>query len=186
MTVNLIVGIIPVQAPRRVVTRQWKRELDLVEMVVGDETRTGFGVTFWLPPSPRRSGENCNDMDELGRSLDSLRPRDIILLRMVGLSSFQERVHKQSLRKGVTQVNLLYRKRADITDRGGIYGVRHLNANRDDIDLMVDKVRRLREWIQRFVGAVTAPEPAGGDGSARMRAVKGGQALLPPDTQETI
>lgn len=186
VTVNLIVGIITVQAARRVVTRQWKRELDIVEMVVGDETRTGFGVTFWLPSSSRRSGENCSDMDELGRSLDGLRPRDIILLRMVGLSPFQERVHGQSLRKGVTQVNLLYRKQADITDRGGIYGVRHLNANRDDIDPVVDKVRRVRKWIQCFVGADTAPEPAGGDGSARMRAVKGGQTLLPPDTQETI
>lgn len=186
VTVNLIVGIITVQAPRRVVTRQWKRELDIIEMVVGDETGTGFAVTFWLPPSPRGSGDNNNDIDELGRSLDGLRPRDIVLLRMVGLSSFQERVYGQSLRKGVTQVNLLHRKRADTTDPGGIYGVRHLNANRSGIDPVVDKVRRVREWIRCFVNADTAPEPAGGDGSAKMYAMKYGQTLLPPDTQETI
>ncbi|KAL4947966.1 hypothetical protein BDW69DRAFT_177357 [Aspergillus filifer] len=73
MTVNLIATIIAVRPPRRIVTRQWKRELDLVEAVVGDETRTGFGVTFWLPPldnepNTRQSGKNAAG-DELRRLL---------------------------------------------------------------------------------------------------------------------
>ncbi|KAL1997597.1 hypothetical protein VTN02DRAFT_1379 [Thermoascus thermophilus] len=67
MTVNLIVGIIAVYPPRRVTTRRWKREMDVVELVVGDETRTGFGLTFWLPRGQdglgqtlaARSGTGC-------------------------------------------------------------------------------------------------------------------------------
>lgn len=183
VTVNLIVGIITIRPPRRVVTRQWKRELDIVEMVVGDETRTGFGITCWLPPSlPLGSGDN-----ELRQSLASLRPQDIVLFRMVGLSLFQERVYGQSLRNGITQVDLLHRKQVDATDPSGIYGVLHLNATRDkieDTDPVVDKVQQVREWIRRFVADPTMPEPAGGDGSPRMRAMKRGQTLLPPDTQE--
>lgn len=188
VTVNLVVGIITVQPPRRIVTRQWKRELDIVEMVVGDETRTGFGITFWLSPEPQKEssgGVDNNKHDELGQSLASLRPRDIVLLRMVGLSSFQERVHGQSLRKGATQVDLLHRRRVDATDAGGLYGLRRLNAGQDEQDPVVIKARRVREWIQRFVGA--APEPAGGDEAAGMCAMKRGRTLLlPPDTQEDV
>lgn len=187
VTVTLVVGIITVQPPRRIVTRQWKRELDIVEMVVGDETRTGFGITFWLSPEPQNEsgGVGSTKYDELGQSLASLRPRDIVLLRMVGLSSFQERVYGQSLRKGVTQVDLLHRRRVDATDAGGLYGLRRLNAGQDEQDPVVIKVRRVREWIQRFVGA--APEPAGGDMAAGMCPMKRGRTLLlPPDTQEDV
>lgn len=185
VTVNLVVGIIRTQPPRRVVTRRWKRELDIVEMVVADETRAGFGVTFWLPPTPERaSGDSDSNNEGLGRSLAGLRPRDIVLLRMVGLSSFRERVYGQSLRKGITQVDLLHRQRVDATDAGGIYGLRQLNARHDgEPDPVVVKVRRVREWIRRFVGA--GPERAGGNGAGGMRGLKRGPTL-PPDTQELV
>lgn len=190
MTVNLIVGIITIQRPRRVVTRQWKRELDIVEMVVGDETRTGFGVTCWLPSSSSSSPPRLGSADSTGlrQSLASLRPQDIALLRNVGLSSFQERVYGQSLRNGITKVDLLHRKQVGAFDPSGVYGVLHLNATRDAVentDPVVDKVQQVREWIRRFVADPTMPEAAGGGGSPRMRAMKRGQTLLlPPDTQD--
>lgn len=185
VTVNLVVGVITIQPPRRVVTRQWKRELDIVEMVVGDETRTGFGVTFWLLPAPERASRDPDGNNEgLGRSLACLRPCDIVLFRMVGLSSFRERVYGQSLRKGITQVDLLHRQRVDATDAGGIYGLRQLNARHDgEPDPVVVKIRRVREWIRRFVGA--GPERAGGGGAGGMRGLKRGPTL-PPDTQDLV
>jgi len=183
VTVNLIVGIITVHPPRRVITRQWKREMDIVEMVVGDETHSGFGVTFWVPPEPERTDNNNSNNDGLGQSLAGLRPRDIVLLRMVGLSSFRERVYGQSLRKGVTQIDLLHRQRVDATDAGGIYGLRRLlNSGCDGEDPVVVKARRVREWIQHFV---LVPEPAGGDEAEGMRRMKRGQTL-PPDTPEMV
>ncbi|EYE92196.1 uncharacterized protein EURHEDRAFT_415618 [Aspergillus ruber CBS 135680] len=183
VTVNLIVGIITIHPPRRVITRQWKQEVNIVEMVVGDETRSGFGVTFWVPPESGRTDNGSSNNDGLGRSLDGLRPRDIVLLRMVGLSSFRERVYGQSLRKGVTQIDLLHHQRVDATDAGGIYGLRRLlDTGRDREDPVVVKARRVREWIQRFV---LAPEPAGGDEAGGMRRMKRGQTL-PPDTPEMV
>ncbi|KAL4999715.1 hypothetical protein BDV10DRAFT_164174 [Aspergillus recurvatus] len=178
MTVNLIVAIIDIRPPRRVVTRQWKRELDLVEAVVGDETRTGFGITFWLPPSDDKTAttRGCSDGagEELRASLMSLRPRDIVLLRTVGLSCFRDRVYGQSLRRGFTKVDLLHRQQVDATDIGGIYRVRDiLNHAAKDDDLPLVKVRKVHEWIRRFV-----PDSAGG-GNNRRR-----MTTLPPDSQD--
>lgn len=163
MTVNLIVGVLAVHAPRRIVTRQWKTELDLVELVVGDETRAGFGVNFWLKPEKPSAK---NEADRLGRSLASLRPRDIVLLRTIGLGTFQERVYGQSLRKGMTTVELLHRQPVDVTDAVGFYQDRILGSIDDDQPLL--KTRRVRNWMLRFVtDSDGMPYPRG----------------LPPDTQ---
>ncbi|KAF7592658.1 hypothetical protein BBP40_012621 [Aspergillus hancockii] len=184
MMVNLIVGIVTIRSPRRVVTRQWKNELDLVEIVVGDDTRSGFGVTFWLPPLDQKiaTGQH-SESHELEETLETLRPRDIVLLRMVGLSSFRERVYGQSLRKGITKVDLLHRQRVDATDAGGMYSVRSLmnqdTTAKNDEPLLV-KVRKVREWIKCFVDPAT--DAAGGD--ARKPTKRG--PILPPDTPEDL
>ncbi|KAL4945375.1 hypothetical protein BDV06DRAFT_184757 [Aspergillus oleicola] len=178
MTVNLIVTIIAVRPPRRIVTRQWKRELDLVEAVVGDETRTGFGVTFWLAPLDDKvntRGLANAAGEELRRLLMQLRPRDIVLLRTVGLSCFRKRVYGQSLRQGLTKIDLLHRQQIDATDTSGIYQLRDIlnhAAKNDDLPLM--KVRKVHEWIRRFV-----PVSAGGNGTSPGRPV-----TLPPDSQD--
>ncbi|KAL4752959.1 hypothetical protein BDW72DRAFT_170039 [Aspergillus terricola var. indicus] len=178
MTVNLTVAIIDIRPPRRVITKHWKRELDLVEVVVGDETRTGFGVTFWLPLSNDKAAttSGCGDGagEELRASLMPLRPRDIILLRNVGLSCFQDRVYGQSLRRGYTKIDLLHRQQVDATDTGGIYRIRDIlnHAVKDD-DLPLVKVRKVHEWIRRFV-----PDPAGGGSNRRST------TTLPPDSQD--
>ncbi|RDW60524.1 uncharacterized protein DSM5745_10982 [Aspergillus mulundensis] len=179
MTINLIVAIIDIRPPRRIVTRQWKREQDLVEVVVGDETRTGFAVTFWLPPSDNKvvTARGCGDGagEELRASLMQLRPRDIVLLRTVGLGCFRDRVYGQSLRKGLTKIDLLHRQQVDATDTGGIYKLRDiLNHVAKDDDLPLVKVRKVHEWIRRFV-----PEAAGGSNRKRRRI-----ATLPPDSQD--
>ncbi|KAJ5449057.1 hypothetical protein N7445_003878 [Penicillium cf. griseofulvum] len=167
MTVNMIVGVLAVHPPRRIVTRQWKTELDLLELVVGDETRAGFAVNFWLRPEKPTAAKN-NEAD-LGRSLVSLRPRDIILLRTVGLSTFQDRVYGQSLRRGMTTVELLHRQPVDVTDAVGFYQGR-IPAGSSHDDQPALKARSVRNWMLRFVTdsvGMSHPHPRG----------------LPPDTQ---
>ncbi|KAJ5225799.1 hypothetical protein N7468_007024 [Penicillium chermesinum] len=168
MTVNLVVGVIAIHPSRRVVTR-WKQELEIVELVVGDETRAGFSVNFWL--SPLKADAKTSQIDRLGGSLTMLRPRDIVLLRAVGLSSFREQVYGQSLRGGMTQVDLLHRP-ANVTDAGGFY--KTIPPSNDDLP---QKVRKVREWILRFVGT----DGAGG-GLSGMSETQ--PQRLPPDTQE--
>ncbi|KAJ5732750.1 hypothetical protein N7493_004231 [Penicillium malachiteum] len=172
MTVNLVVGIIAIHPPRRVVTRQWKKELDIIELVVGDETRAGFGVNFWLPAPTDRPGAKAREIDWLASSLASLRPQDIVLLRTVGLGSFRDQVYGQSLRGGMTQVDLLYRP----TDAGRSSKVMPPSHGIDD-DLP-QKVRKVREWILRFVGT----DEVGGSPRG-MPETQRGHRQLPPDTQ---
>jgi hypothetical protein len=166
MTVNLIVGVLAVHPPRRVVTRQWKTELDIVELVVADESKTGFGVNFWIKPD-EASGNNSKT--ELARSLAGLRPRDIVLLRNVGLSTFQQQLYGQSLRRGMTTVELLHRQTVDVTDAVGFY--ESIQSNVQDTPLQ--KTRRVREWMLRFV----TDAAGGGFGMSETR------GRLPPDTQ---
>ncbi|KKK20481.1 hypothetical protein ARAM_004471 [Aspergillus rambellii] len=179
MSVNLIVAIIAIRPARRIVTRQWKREVDLVEVVVGDETRSGFGVTFWVPPGDHKRAARTGDEGgaELRKSLTLLRPRDIVLFRTIALGSFRERVYGQSLRRGLTKIELLHRQPVDATDTGGIYKLRDIlspNHAAQSEDLPLEKVRRVHEWIRRFVDFV--PDPVGGKENPVV--------TLPPDTQE--
>ncbi|KAJ5544944.1 hypothetical protein N7535_006669 [Penicillium sp. DV-2018c] len=166
MTVNVIVGVLAIHPPRRIVTRQWGTELDIIELVVGDETRAGFGVNFWLKPEKPSVAKN-SEADLLGRSVATLRPRDIVLLSNVGLSTFQNRVYGQSLRRGMTTVELLHRRVVDVTDAVGFYQDRMLDDSSQDNQPIL-KTRRVRNWIFRFV-----------TDSAGMSHPRG----LPPDTQ---
>ncbi|OXV07790.1 hypothetical protein Egran_04445 [Elaphomyces granulatus] len=175
VTVNLLVGILAVHPPRRVTTRQWKQERDIVELVVGDETKTDFRVTFWLlPEGSCPDAVTMNGDDALRRVLAHLRPRDIVLLRTVGLSSFQERVYGQSMRGSVTRVDLLYRWPVDATDCGGMYSSRTINAASDDNPPLL-KARRVRQWVLDHIWS----DAGGGHG---MYGAPSHLKHLPPDS----
>jgi hypothetical protein len=165
LTVNLIVGLISVPEARFIKTRRGAA-VELIEVLVGDETRSGFGINFWLSSSQSVQGDMRN-------ILNGLRPRDVVLMRNVALSSFRGKVYGQSLRKGMTKIHLLYRNRVDKTDAGGCYSAADL-ASGDLVLPQVDKTRRVREWVLKFVGL------GSGHQKARPEAVK---EVLPPDTQ---
>ncbi|KFY11590.1 hypothetical protein V491_07146 [Pseudogymnoascus sp. VKM F-3775] len=176
MTVNVIVGIISISPPRSIQTRGGSA-LEIVELLVGDETRSGFGINCWLPMSAvlRPTGGH----PDLRTSLGGLRPQDIILVRNAALSSFRGKVYGQSLRRDVTKVDLLFRNRIDREDEGGCYSARDLNNTvSNDTHPQVRKTIRVREWVLRFVG----------HGAGTMRRTDEGRVevvdeRLPPDTQ---
>lgn len=147
VTVDLIVGIISLSAPRAIKTR-WGGTSSLVEVLVGDETKSGFAVTFWLP---RNTVE--------GNELAGLRPQDVVLIQNVALNVFMKKVYGSSLRKGMTKVHLLYRRKLDRDDRGGHYKSRDL-ASAGSGNPQLDKTGRVWEWVLNFVG--TGPALKGG------------------------
>jgi len=179
MTVDLIVAILSISEPRTVMTgaKYGKpREMELVEVLVGDETKSGFSITMWLP---REMHVNWKDgvkaMPEgsrsaLRRDIKGLRARDVIILQNVALSSFRGKVHGQSLKKDVTKVGLLFRKRIDDEDIGGVYSVQSLR-NATDNDPQLLKVKRVRDWMVEFVG------------ERKSNSRRAGRRQLPPDTQ---
>ncbi|KAI2628858.1 hypothetical protein GGR54DRAFT_589061 [Hypoxylon sp. NC1633] len=141
MTVNLIVGIISIAEPRTVKTR-WGSTKSLIELLVGDETKSGFSVTFWL------SSEQTEPSSKMIREL---RRQDILLLRNVGLSVFMKKVHGHSLRKGLTKVDLLYRRKLDKADQGGLYSIKDVLSTKSAHPQLV-KTKRVQEWVMNFVG----------------------------------
>ncbi|KAK3905194.1 hypothetical protein C8A05DRAFT_12956 [Staphylotrichum tortipilum] len=142
MTCNLIVGVISISQPRAIKTR-WGATKYLVEVLVGDETKAGFAVTYWL------ASANVEDSPLAG-----MRPRDILLLQNVALNAFANKVYGASLRKDLTKVHLLYRTRLDADDTRGYYGTSDLSST-TDIHPQLEKTRRVRDWVSNFVGGGT-------------------------------
>ncbi|KAL9008995.1 MAG: hypothetical protein Q9180_009445 [Flavoplaca navasiana] len=169
MTVNLLLGIIAMPPPRTIITRKDARTISLLELTVGDETKAGFGINIWLPApfSYLKPGEV-----DLRAEMEKLRVRDVVLMRNVALTSFRGRVYGQSLRRGMTRVELLYRFGGEGAERGVAAGMeRELNG--EGGGAVAEKVRRVREWVLGFV--------SGGDGKRKGKGDKDVQ--LPPDTQ---
>ncbi|TIC95693.1 hypothetical protein CH35J_007963 [Colletotrichum higginsianum] len=174
VTVNLIAGVISVSEPRPIRTR-WGNELSLVEVLVGDDTRAGFGVTFWLPPDGGNGSGNGNG--NAGGSDPStparLRRQDVVLLQNVALHAFRGKVYGQSLRKGLTRTTVLYRRKLAEDDEGGYYRRRDLDAADDaagddngggsseETHPQLVKTKRVWEWVLRFVGGEERPNTKG-------------------------
>lgn len=176
-TVNLVLGIISIPQPRVIKARRSGQVLGLVEMLVGDETKAGFGITIWL--SDR---QNPNEkVSDLQTEIARLRPQDIVLARNIALNSFQGKVYGQSLRRNMTTLDLLYRNKVDATDRGGAFGVGELQDSEGGT-VQLSKVKRVRQWVMDFVGAGTILPQAGltkKPGAHRSHQLQD----LPPDTQ---
>lgn len=156
MTVNLVLGIISIPQPRVIKARRSGKTLGLVEMLVGDETKAGFGISIWFS-DPGNPNEKESDLQsEVAR----LRPQDIVLARNIALSSFNGKVYGQSLRRDTTTLNLLYRNKVDATDKAGAFGARELQDSGSG-NVQVCKLKRVRQWVMDFVGAGTIlPQPS--------------------------
>lgn len=154
ITLNLIVGIISIAQPRTVTTR-WGRTLSLVEILVCDETKSGFAVTFWL--------ENAAE-----EAVSALRRQDVVLLQNVALHVFRGKVYGQSLRRGMTKVSLLWRR-----DGSGHYSARDL-SKKGSVHPQVVKTRNVKDWVIEFVG---------GDPGVKPRASRNVWDRPPDDTQ---
>lgn len=139
MTFNLIVGIISISQPRAVKTR-WGATKYLVEVLVGDETKAGFAITYWLP---------YDSVDE--SPLAGLRPQDVVLVQNVALNVFNSKVYGSSLRKNLTKVHLLSRMKLDPQDTGGYYSTSDLSFP-SSAQPQLEKTRRVRDWVLNFVG----------------------------------
>ncbi|GAB0134564.1 hypothetical protein EsDP_00002929 [Epichloe bromicola] len=134
ITLNIIVGVLSVAQPRTVTTR-WGSTLSLVEVLVGDDTAAGFAVTFWVPSDK-----------VAGSDVVALRRQDVVLLENVALHVFRDKVYGQSLRRGLTKLQLLWR-----ADGSGQYSSRRLRAKEGE-NPQREKTRIVREWVARFVG----------------------------------
>lgn len=100
MTVNLIVGIVSSPEARSVYTAVGKRHVSLLELVVGDETRSGFGINIWLAQD---EGVDRSRKEEA----HGLRQGQLVLFQNVALNSFRGQVYGQNIRRNLTRTALI-------------------------------------------------------------------------------
>ncbi|CCU75161.1 unnamed protein product [Blumeria hordei] len=177
MTFNVIVGLISVPEIRVVKTRRG-RTVELLEVLAGDETQSGFTINFWLPPISRQAnqkrGENIRSI------LSKLRSRDIVLIQNLALGSYCGKVYGHSLKKDITKVYLLYRSRFNHTDIGGCYRTADISTDKTPSthEPQLQKTRSVWKWVSKFVGVgLLAPRKS----SEKFKKMDG--ELMPPDTQ---
>ena len=182
MTVNLMVALLSISPTRKVTTGKGfnrPREMELVELTVGDDTKANFNITMWLPREMHvnwKDGANAQPEGSrcaLRRNLKMLQSRDIVLLQNVALSCYRGKVHGQSLRGDVTKIDLLFRKKIEEDDMQGCYSVSTL---RSPTDPQIKRCKAVRDWMNDFIG-----EPD----VVKKRGRKGGMSrmMLPDDTQ---
>lgn len=179
MTVDLVVGVISISQPRMVKTRRGGREVELVEIVVGDDSRAGFGINIWLSPAQeRRTFELTNE--HLRNDTLQLRPRDVVLARQVALCSFRGKVYGQSLRRGMTSLDLLYRNVVDKNDRRGAFKPKDF-WDGGERDCQMTKVQKVKDWVLQFVGSNAGPPALANTSTSRFKK----QAQLEPLPNDT-
>lgn len=130
MTINIVVGIISIPFTR-IIESKWPggRSTGLVEMLVGDDKKTGFGINFWVSPDPHNGKQSM-----LETALAHLRPQDVVLARNVALGSFGGKVYGHSLQRDMTTLDLLHRKVVDASDTPGAFSMREFEDNDDNND----------------------------------------------------
>ena len=148
--ISTIVGIISISQP--ILCRNGS---EMVKLVIGDETASGFGVTIWLDSSLGIKDKLCNGI---------VRPLDVVLLRNLSMNVYIGKVYLNSMRNK-TEVELLYR----CGERIGTCGLDLVQEGAFK-DQQLEKVRRVVQWI---VGFVKGGRSEGG----------GDQTILPEDTQ---
>lgn len=151
MTVDLVVGILSISQLRSIRTRRYNRQVELVELTVADDTKSGFGVSIWLPQDQLTNAKSGQEHDLRSR-VTSIRPRDIVLVKNLALTSFQKKVHGQSLRKANTTLDLLYRSVVDSHDEQGAYSLQELGGS-DMNDVQLCRVKEVKEWVMSFVSS---------------------------------
>ncbi|KAK5174285.1 uncharacterized protein LTR77_001365 [Saxophila tyrrhenica] len=162
ITLNLLCALISLSPSRIVpIRRRPGTEMEIIELTVGDDTRAGFTISFWLVPEKSQQARRAEDA-ELREKLRGLRKGDVVLLRNVALSEFRGVVYGQSLMR-----RRFARMGTEVVVVGEGVEIRD--------GVMGKKVGRVREWVGDFVG-----RERGESGLGKKR--RGEE--LPPDTQE--
>jgi hypothetical protein len=170
---------------RDVYVRKGGYNMDLYEITVADDTKSGFKVTFWIRPL-RDSNEQSRIQQPLLQTLQALRVGDILLLRNIALTSYRDTVYGQSLNPSIARA----RTTIDVMMKSTGVSARRLEGLPE---VIVEAFKRVRQWARTHV-AVTDGASRKRRGTSTGRGTPGKRTpasslhdeSLPPDTMESI
>lgn len=158
--VNFIAGVISVLPTRTVTVRRNNREMNIVEIVVGDDTCVGFRVNFWISPA--------GDSQEFTKVLPTVRPKDILLLQNIVLSTYKGKVYGQSLNPNSS----LEKTILEVIGRDGIVPGEAVGT-----DESKKKLEKVTDWVSRYLWRENRS-----DKGYNRRKGDGDEDSLPPDS----
>jgi hypothetical protein len=184
-TPNFICALMAAPECRDVYVRKGGYNIDLYEIIVADDTHSGFKVTFWIRP-PRDSNGLSKIQKQLLQTLRSIRIGDILLMRNIALTSYRDTVHGQSLNPSIVRA----RTTIDVLMTGTARSGRQLEALPEPL---LGTCKRVKQWARAHIAV-----PDGG--SRKRRGTSTGRDTptkrtpassthdesLPPDTMESI
>ena len=115
LTANIIVSVMAIKPPRGITMRKTGRTVQLVEILVADDTEaSSFGISFWLHsssnPGNNRKCKPPPTEDGLRDELQNLRVGDVVLITNFALAQWNGLVHGASLARRTwrTTVSILW------------------------------------------------------------------------------
>jgi hypothetical protein len=185
-TPNLLCAVTTTPEQKEVFVRKGGYKMNLWEIVVADDTRSDFKVTFWLRPPRESNNEHNHVQTMLLQTLEGIKVGDILLLRNIALTSFGETVFGQSLNTAIARA----RTTIDVLARGNGVSTAQLGGFPAPV---VETFKRIKQWAKLHIASNNA--------SSRKR--KGSKAKqdeyakrtfttrdiddsMPPDTMESV
>ncbi|KAF1832254.1 hypothetical protein BDW02DRAFT_600119 [Decorospora gaudefroyi] len=184
-TPNFLVVLIASPEQREVIVQRGGYKMNLWEIVVADDTYSGFKVTFWLRPPGASNKQQAHAQSPLLQTLQSIKVGDILLLRNIALTSFRDTVFGQSLNPAITRA----RTDIDVLMRSNGVSFGQLGGLAAPV---VETFTRVKRWARVHV----APDNVGSrkrrgsapksDTKAKRTCANRAEEYMPPDTMEEV
>lgn len=177
-TPNLLCVLTASPETRDVFVKKGGYRMQLREMLVADDTRSGFKISFWQKPSVGEESQNS-----LRDILQSVKTGDILLLRNIALNAFRDEVYGQSLNPSIARV----RTTIEPLMTSGVISTRQLGALPAPV---LTAFMRLKKWSSLHVATDGLGLKRKGDFKPSGRLTRASKsdnvhdATLPPDTME--
>lgn len=179
-TPNLLCVLAAPPEDREVFVKKGGYRMRLREIVVADDTRSDFKVTFWQRP------KNDESQNPLNQVLQRIKPGDILLLRNIVLNAFRDDVYGQSLNPSIVRV----RTSIEILMSSGGISSRQLAALPAPV---VTTFMKVKKWANAHVASDAAGRGKRKDESQQstkstkrvLRSSSAHDQSLPPDSMES-
>jgi hypothetical protein len=185
-TPNFLCAVTATPEQKEVFVRKGGYKMNLWEIIVADDTRSGFKVTFWLRP-PRESNNEQNHVQNLLlQTLERIKIGEILLLRNIALTSFGDTVFGQSLNPAIARA----RTGIDVLTRSGGSSSAQLGGLPAPV---IEIFKRVKTWAKMHIASDTAGSRKRKGSTAkqdeyakRTSTSRDIDDSMPPDTMESV
>ncbi|KAI4949620.1 hypothetical protein J4E91_005360 [Alternaria rosae] len=168
-TPNFLCVVTATPEQKEVFVRKGGYKMNLWEIIIADDTRSAFKVTFWLRPPRESNNDHNNVQNQLLQTLESIKVGDILLLKNIALTSFGDTVFGQSLNPAITRA----RTSIDVLTRSNGISAAQLGGLPVPV---VEVFKRVKKWARLHIAS---------DGAAS-RKRKGSKTKRDKDTKRTF